>query len=195
MYKLFLFFTLFFSVSVASADEPTQIPAEEDFFIGQIVNVNTGSWGTGEIVGYDGTRSLYRIKTDGFMVKDPFSYVDRMGSQLRPRSNRRSLQVLPDEPLRKNIKAEVEEIKPEFKFKQGAVVVSDYRHFFWADNETTTRIIDRAVLWGENVYRVERNRRRSPGDNGPGIWYETISEKDLQLPPKKQPEYVEGLQP
>ena len=184
------------SYSLASADEPTQIPVEEDFFIGQIVNVHVGHWTTGDIVDYDSAKDLYKIKVGGFKIygNDP-QYIERQGKQISARSKgrppKRSLEVLPDEPVRQSIKPDG---VPEFKFKKGAEVISHHRGTPWGGSENvTTRITDRAVLWGENVYRVERNRRRSPGDNGPGIWYETISEKDLQLPPKKQPEYVEGL--
>lgn len=207
---LAIIFILSFLTTYALAEEPVQIPVEEDFFIGQIVNVHTGSWTTGQIVDYDPQTELYTIALSKKQYVNSNTYkfteyigkhvhtTERKGSQLRARSPKRKLEVLPDEPVRQNIKAEVEEIKPEikpeFKFKKGTIVSLDIKNNPWL-GEVTSTITDRAVLWGENVYRVERSRRRQPGDNGPGIWHETISEKDLQLPEKKQPEYVEGLQP
>lgn len=191
-----IIFILSFLASYALADEPVQIPVAEDFFIGQIVNVNVGHWITGMIVDYDGETGLYKVHTSYYYTGGHSTMTERKGSQLRARSTKRKLEVLPNNPPIQNIKAEVEEIKPEFKFKKGAVVISHHWGTPWGGSENvTTRITDRAVLWGENVYRVERSRRRPSGDNGPGIWYETISEKDLQLPEKEQPEYVEGLQP
>lgn len=193
MNKLPLMLIWILLISPLSADEPPQIPPEEDFFIGQIVYVNVGHWTTGIIIDYDGTTETYKLHTSYFYTGGVSSYVERKGSQLRARSSKRKLEVLPDNPRIQNIKAEVEEIKPEFKFKKGAVVVPDCRSLPW-EGTVTTRIIGRAVLWGENVYRVERSRRKQLEDDGSGIWYETISEKDLRLP-EKEPEYVEDLQP
>lgn len=249
MYQFILLLLLFES-------DPTPIPVEEDFFIGQIVRYHDNEiqkWVSGTITHYDSKRDIYNM-TDG-----QGHYKTKTSKEIFPRSKgrspKRSLEVLPDEPLRQNIKAEVEEIKPEFKFPigyeyyaWGGICKVIRRQYLWdkpvyliegANNATVgeenieyyqeaksdkvpefkfkiqdeviknsyarhpsknsrTRISSRAVLWGENVYQLEIIDWDTPRISGLNrSWYEIVPEKNLSIfvPPKKQPEYVEGLQP